>query len=92
MFFVAEYTNMFVVSAIAATLFLGGWQGPFLPGPAWLLIKIYAMVFVIMWVRWTFPRLRSDQLMNFAWKVLIPFGLVNIFVTAAILYFEKVLT
>lgn len=86
LFFLGEYTAIFISSAIAATLFLGGWHGPFLPGAGWLLIKTYAIVFVVMWVRWTFPRLRSDQLMNLAWKVLIPFALVYLFGTAVVLY------
>lgn len=89
LFFLGEYTAIFISSAIAATLFLGGWRGPLLPGPVWMLLKIYAIVFVIMWVRWTFPRLRSDQLMNFAWKVLIPFGILNVFVTALVMYFLR---
>lgn len=89
LFFLGEYTSIFVSSAIAATIFLGGWQGPFLPGPHWLALKIYAIVFVVIWVRWTFPRLRSDQLMNFAWKVLIPFGILNIFLTALVLHMVK---
>jgi NADH-quinone oxidoreductase subunit H len=92
LFFLGEYTAVFVFSAIAATLFFGGWMGPFLPGPVWLLLKTYAGVFVIMWVRWSFPRLRSDQLMGFAWKVLIPFAVVNVFVTALTLYFQKIFT
>lgn len=87
LFFLGEYTSIFISSAIAATLFLGGWRGPLLPGPVWLILKIYLLVFVVMWVRWTFPRLRSDQLMGFAWKVLIPLALVNVFVTAVILKF-----
>jgi NADH-quinone oxidoreductase subunit H len=85
LFFLGEYTAIFISSAIAATLFLGGWRGPLLPPVAWLLLKTYAIVFVVMWIRWTFPRLRSDQLMNFAWKVLIPFGIVNLFLTALVL-------
>jgi NADH-quinone oxidoreductase subunit H len=85
LFFLGEYTAIFISSAIAATLFLGGWQGPVFPGPFWLLLKTYAMVFVVMWIRWTFPRLRSDQLMGFAWKILIPFALLNIFGTALVL-------
>ncbi len=85
LFFLGEYTAIFVSSAIAATLFLGGWRGPVLPGPVWLLIKTYGIVFVVMWVRWTFPRLRSDQLMAFAWKVLIPFAMINLFLTALVL-------
>ena len=91
LFFLGEYSAIFISSAIAATLFLGGWQGPhILPGIFWLLLKTYLIVFVIMWVRWTFPRLRSDQLMSFAWKVLIPFAVVNIFITAAMIHFQKV--
>jgi len=78
MFFVGEYTNLFIVAAIATTLFLGGWHGPILPPVVWFLIKTYALVFVWMWVRWTFPRVRVDQLMAFAWKVLTPAALVNL--------------
>src|SRR3989338_7531465 len=89
LFFLGEYTAIFVSSAIAVTLFMGGWRGPFIPGPVWFLLKTYLVVFVIMWVRWTFPRLRSDQLMNFAWKVLIPVALANVLVTAAALTFGK---
>jgi len=82
MFFFAEYTNMLVLAAIGATLFLGGWLGPWLPGPVWLLLKAYAIIFVMIWMRWTFPRLRFDQLMTFAWKLLIPVALVNFIITA----------
>ncbi|MBI4432580.1 MAG: NADH-quinone oxidoreductase subunit NuoH [Candidatus Omnitrophica bacterium] len=90
LFFLGEYTAIFISSAIAATLFLGGWEGPFLPGAVWLLIKTYAIVLVVMWIRWTFPRLRSDQLMSFAWKVLIPFAIVNVFITAVVLELQKI--
>ncbi|MBI2095621.1 MAG: NADH-quinone oxidoreductase subunit NuoH [Candidatus Omnitrophica bacterium] len=89
LFFLGEYTAVFISSAIATTLFLGGWRGPLLPGPVWFLLKTYAVVFVVMWIRWTFPRLRSDQLMNFAWKVLIPLGIANVFLTAVVLVFLK---
>jgi len=85
MFFVAEYTNLFIISAVAVTLFLGGWQGPLLPSFIWFLIKVYAVIFVLMWVRWTFPRVRSDQLMAFAWKRLMPIALVNLAVTGLVL-------
>ncbi len=78
MFFVGEYTNLFIVAAIATTLFFGGWHGPILPPVAWFLIKTYALIFVWMWVRWTFPRVRVDQLMAFAWKVLTPVALANL--------------
>ncbi len=85
LFFLAEYTNMFIVSAIAAILFLGGWRGPYLPGPAWFLIKVYGIIFLIMWFRWTFPRVRFDQLITFAWKILIPLSFVNLVLTALVL-------
>jgi len=90
LFFLAEYTNMFIVSAVATTLFLGGWQGPFgislgIPGVIWFLMKTYLLVFIIMWFRWTYPRLRFDQLMNFSWKVLIPLALANLVITAGII-------
>jgi NADH-quinone oxidoreductase subunit H len=88
LFFLAEYANIFAVSAVGATLFLGGWAGPipflpsFGPGIIWFLGKIFFMIFVFMWIRSTLPRLRYDQLMNFAWKRLLPLGLVNIGITA----------
>ncbi|MCE5334662.1 MAG: NADH-quinone oxidoreductase subunit H, partial [Desulfobacteraceae bacterium] len=90
LFFLAEYTNMFIVSAVAASLFFGGWQGPFgfsfgIPGVVWFLLKTYILIFVIMWVRWTFPRVRFDQLMNFSWKVMIPISLANLVATAVIM-------
>ncbi|OGX25145.1 MAG: NADH-quinone oxidoreductase subunit H [Omnitrophica WOR_2 bacterium RIFCSPHIGHO2_01_FULL_48_9] len=81
MFFVAEYTNLVVVSAIATTLFLGGWQGPLLPGLFWFLIKVYGLVCLSMWVRWTLPRVRMDQMMTFAWKVLTPLSILNLLVS-----------
>jgi NADH-quinone oxidoreductase subunit H len=85
LFFLAEYTNMFIVSAIATVLFLGGWRGPFLPGVIWFLLKVYAIIFVLMWFRWTFPRVRFDQLVTFAWKILIPLAFVNLLITAFVL-------
>jgi len=85
LFFLAEYTNMFIVAAVATTLFFGGWRGPFLPGPWWFLLKVYTLIFVVIWVRWTFPRLRFDQLMSFAWKYMIPIALVNLLATGLVL-------
>jgi len=85
LFFFAEYTNMLVLGALGATLFLGGFHGPWLPGPVWLVLKAYGVIFVMMWMRWTYPRLRFDQLMTFAWKLLIPVALVNLVVTAIVL-------
>ena len=84
-FFLAEYANMFVVSAIATTLFLGGWHGPLLPGWLWFLLKTYFIIFVMMWLRWTLARLRVDQLMNLGWKFLLPLALLNMGVTGLIL-------
>jgi NADH-quinone oxidoreductase subunit H len=92
MFFMAEYINMVTVSAVATDLFLGGWHGPFLPeslGWIWFLIKVSAILFFYVWMRWTLPRYRYDQLMSFGWKVLLPLAVVNLLVTAAgVLYFE----
>ena len=82
MFFFAEYLNMFTVCALAATLFLGGWQGPLLPAPVWFFLKTYFLVLVLMWMRWTLPRLRIDQLMDFCWKGLLPLSLVNLILSA----------
>ncbi len=81
MFFVAEYTNLFIISAVAATLFLGGWHGPLLPPIVWFLFKAYGIIFLLFWVRWTLPRVRMDQMMNFAWKVLTPVALLNLLVS-----------
>ena len=92
MFFLAEYINMITVSAVATNLFLGGWHGPFLPpeyGWIWFLIKLSVILFIYLWLRWTLPRFRYDQLMSFGWKVLLPIATVNLIVTAAgVLYFE----
>jgi len=82
-FFLAEYANMFLVSVVIATLFLGGWQSPFGdflnsgPFPVfWVGLKAFAMIFIQMWLRWTLPRVRVDQLMYTCWKVLTPFAFV----------------
>jgi NADH-quinone oxidoreductase subunit H len=85
LFYFAEYLNLFIVCAIAATLFLGGWQGPILPPWIWFFGKTLALIFVAMWIRGTFPRLRMDQLMKFAWQVLVPIALVNIVLTTLVL-------
>ncbi len=84
LFFFAEYSNVFIVSMVATVLFLGGWSGPLLPGPVWFFLKVYALVMLTMWVRWTFPRLRFDQLMSFCWTILTPLAIVNLLVTAFI--------
>ncbi|MCL4500705.1 MAG: NADH-quinone oxidoreductase subunit NuoH [Deltaproteobacteria bacterium] len=84
-FFLAEYTNMFIAASVGAVLFLGGWHGPFLPGVVWFLLKVYALIFMMMWFRWTFPRVRFDQLITFAWKILIPLAFANLLITAFIM-------
>jgi len=84
LFMLAEYASMLVICAVASILFLGGWKGPFLPGPWWLFIKMYAIMLLMMWCRWTFPRVRFDQLLNFNWKWLIPITMANLFVTAVL--------
>ena len=85
-FFLSEYANMFVVSAVAVVGFLGGWQSPlagFLDSAAWgvfwMISKTAALIFVMLWLRWTLPRLRVDQLMSVCWKVFLPISLANIF-------------
>src|ERR1051326_4078112 len=86
LFFLAEYVNMVTVSAVATDLFLGGWHGPLLPdwlGWIWFLAKVGALLFFYVWMRWTLPRYRYDQLMAFGWKILLPLSVVNLLVTAA---------
>ncbi|HCM40240.1 MAG: NADH-quinone oxidoreductase subunit H [Bdellovibrionales bacterium GWB1_52_6] len=99
-FFLAEFINMFIISAIAATLYLGGWM-PFhiggldgfnavmdlLPPGAWFAGKTSFLIFVLMWFRWTFPRLRVDQLMRLEWKILLPIGFVNLIAAAFMVMF-----
>lgn len=82
-FYVGEYFTTFFFACMTATLFLGGWRGPILPSYAWLLIKALAVFLVFVWLLGTLPRPRIDQLLGFAWKVLIPLALFNLFVTAA---------
>jgi NADH-quinone oxidoreductase subunit H len=82
MYFIAEYVNLITVSAIASTLFFGGWIGPVIPGPWWLLIKMVVFAFIFVWLRAALPRLRYDQLMRLSWGGLLPLGLANVLVTA----------
>jgi NADH-quinone oxidoreductase subunit H len=82
----AEYIEMFVISAVAVTFFLGGWHGPG-PGfldPVWVVVKIFGFLFLFMWVRATLPRVRYDQLMSLGWKVLLPLATLNVLVTAVL--------
>lgn len=89
-FFLAEYINTFAVAALTVLLFLGGWSGPFLSGDwdiLWFLAKVYLVILVIFWIRGTFPRLRIDQLMAFAWKVMVPLSFYAIVITAVYLFY-----
>jgi NADH-quinone oxidoreductase subunit H len=82
MFYLGEYVGVITMSALAATLFFGGWQGPLLPPFLWFLLKVFLGVCVFVWIRATLPRLRYDQLMGLGWKVLVPAGFVNLAATA----------
>ncbi len=96
-FFLAEYINMFIVAAIAATVFLGGWMPlhigsweafnhvmDFIPSMVWFFLKTFFVIYLIMWFKWTFPRLRIDQLLTLEWKYLMPLSLINIVIIAFI--------
>lgn len=90
LFFLAEYANMVLVCAVATALFLGGYKGPFLDGPWWFMGKVSALLFFMMWVRWTYPRLRFDQMLNLNWKWLLPLGVLNLLATAFVMKFYPV--
>jgi NADH-quinone oxidoreductase subunit H len=87
LFFIAEYANIVVGCALATVLFLGGWHCPFglLPGLHWFLIKMYALCFAVIWVRWSFPRIQFYGLLNFSWKLLIPLAFIHLVLTAVML-------
>jgi len=82
LFYLGEYAHLLFLSSLASTLFLGGWQGPILPPIVWFLLKTFFFVFLFVWVRGTYPRLRYDRVMNFGWKVLLPVGIFNVMITA----------
>ena len=82
LFYLVEYAEAVALSAIIATIFLGGWRGPLLPGIVWFLIKVFGVFFIMVWTRTTLPRIRIDQLMGFAWKFLFPLAVINLIVTA----------
>ena len=92
LFFLGEYANMFLMSAMTSILFMGGWQAPFgiapftwIPGTVWFLLKIAFVMFMFVWVRATFPRFRYDQLMRLGWKVFLPLSLLWLVLTASVL-------
>lgn len=98
-FFLSEFINMFIISAVAATVFWGGWMPlhlggfsgfnqtmDYIPGPIWFLGKTGVIIFLMMWFRWTFPRLRIDQLMKLEWKYLLPLNLINILIMAFVVW------
>ena len=84
LFLLAEYAGIVVISALTAVLFLGGWRGPFLPGPVWTLLKTFALSFVVIWLRVAYPRLREDQLQRLAWLVLVPIALAQLVLTGVV--------
>ncbi len=90
LFYFAEWANLFVISAVATVLFFGGWEGPGIDGVHWFLLKSCALVFVLIWIRWTLPRLRVDQLMNISWKYLTPIAFFCLIGTALwVAYFPE---
>ena len=84
MFFMSEYFNLFAMSAVITTLFLGGWRGPILPGYVWFFVKCGAVIFIFWWARAMIPRIRIDHLLNLAWKFLVPLALVNLMVVGLV--------
>lgn len=82
LFYLGEYAHLLFLSALTTTLFFGGWQGPILPPIVWFLGKMFFFVFVFVWIRGTYPRLRYDRVMSFGWKGLVPAGLLNVMLTA----------
>jgi NADH-quinone oxidoreductase subunit H len=85
LFFIGEYVHIQVMGALIAVFFLGGWRGPILPGPVWLVIKMMMVAVFMIWARGTLPRLRYDQLMAIGWKILVPAALINIVITGAVI-------
>ncbi|MDP2838607.1 MAG: NADH-quinone oxidoreductase subunit NuoH [Syntrophales bacterium] len=84
LFMIAEYAHLVTVAALTTTLFLGGWLGPVLPGPVWFILKTLLILFVFIWIRGTYPRMRYDHIMKFGWKFLFPAALANVVITAFI--------
>jgi NADH-quinone oxidoreductase subunit H len=101
-YYLAEYLNLFVISGIASAVFLGGWAPinigieafdnvmNLIPGVVWFLGKTFTVVWLLMWVRWTFPRLRIDQILKLEWKYLMPLSLVNLVLMTIFVAFKLV--
>ena len=100
-FYLAEYLNLFIVASVAATIFLGGWMPlhivgldgfnavmDYIPGFVWFFGKACFVVFLLMWIKWTFPRLRIDQILNLEWKYLVPISMVNLILMVLIVVFK----
>lgn len=87
LFMMGEYINIVVGACLTATLFLGGWACPFglTPGVWWFILKIYLIIFTVIWIRWTYPRTQIYRLLNLSWKILIPFSMANLLITAALI-------
>lgn len=85
LFFMGEYLDVILISAMVTVLYLGGWQGPVLPPIVWFIVKMFAVIFMFIWVRAVLPRYRFDQLMTFGWKALLPLSIVNLVATGAVL-------
>ena len=98
-FFLAEFINMFIIASIAVVMFFGGWLSPFgitdgiawFPESIWFLVKVLAIIFLMMWFRWTFPRLRVDQLLTLEWKYLLPMNLVNLVLMAVVIWLNWII-
>ena len=85
LYFLGEYISLIVLGSLMAVFFWGGWRGPFLPPLIWFILKVGIVIFFMIWMRGTLPRLRYDQLMHIGWKVLIPIALLNIIATGALI-------
>ena len=84
LYFLGEYITLITLGSLIAVFFLGGWRGPLLPPIVWFFLKVFAVIFVMIWIRGTLPRLRYDQLMHFGWKLMIPLALLNVIVTGGV--------
>lgn len=89
LFYAAEYAHILALSALGTILFLGGWKGPFLPPPLWFLIKSLFLFLILLWIRWSYLRVRIDQLLQFSWKFLFPVSVINLLLTGLIIILRK---